>query len=132
MGGLISLYAICEYPDVFGGAACLSTHWPGIFTMNNNPLPGAFLRYVEQHLPDPASHKIYFDYGNKTLDSLYPPLQQKADRLMKQKGYNSSNWTTRFFAGADHSERSWAKRFSIPMLFLLGKQQRKPAAKITH
>lgn len=29
MGGLISLYALCEYPEVFGGAACLSTHWTG-------------------------------------------------------------------------------------------------------
>ena len=28
MGGLISLYALCEYPDVFGGAACLSIHSP--------------------------------------------------------------------------------------------------------
>jgi len=27
MGGLISIYALCEYPDVFGKAACLSTHW---------------------------------------------------------------------------------------------------------
>ena len=26
MGGLISLYALCEYPEVFGGAACLSSH----------------------------------------------------------------------------------------------------------
>ncbi len=27
MGGLISLYAICEYPQIFGGAGCVSTHW---------------------------------------------------------------------------------------------------------
>lgn len=27
MGGLISLYAICRYPNIFGRAACLSTHW---------------------------------------------------------------------------------------------------------
>ncbi|MCH2056662.1 MAG: alpha/beta hydrolase-fold protein [Thalassotalea sp.] len=26
MGGLISLYASIEYPEVFGGAACLSAH----------------------------------------------------------------------------------------------------------
>jgi enterochelin esterase-like enzyme len=26
MGGLISLYAMSEYPQVFGAAACLSTH----------------------------------------------------------------------------------------------------------
>ena len=42
MGGLISMYAVCEYPAVFGGAACLSTHWPGIFTAENNPIPEAF------------------------------------------------------------------------------------------
>ena len=28
MGGLMSLYALCEYPNVFGGAGCLSTHSP--------------------------------------------------------------------------------------------------------
>ena len=28
MGGMISAYAISEYPEIFGGAACLSTHWP--------------------------------------------------------------------------------------------------------
>lgn len=28
MGGLISLYATLEYPHIFAGAGCLSTHWP--------------------------------------------------------------------------------------------------------
>jgi predicted alpha/beta superfamily hydrolase len=28
LGGLISLYALTEYPAVFGGAGCVSTHWP--------------------------------------------------------------------------------------------------------
>lgn len=28
MGGLISLYGLCEYPQVFGGAECLSMHSP--------------------------------------------------------------------------------------------------------
>jgi predicted alpha/beta superfamily hydrolase len=27
LGGLISLYALAEYPDVFAGAAGMSTHW---------------------------------------------------------------------------------------------------------
>ena len=27
MGGLISAYAVAEYPEVYGGAACLSTAW---------------------------------------------------------------------------------------------------------
>ncbi len=119
MGGLISMYAICEYPQVFGGAACLSTHWPGIFAMEGNPIPGAFADYMRQHLPDPKTHKIYFDYGDQTLDALYPPLQKKVDEVMRAKGFSKKNWVTRAFSGDDHSEKSWSKRLGIPLLFLL-------------
>ncbi|MFI5138019.1 MAG: alpha/beta hydrolase [Sphingobacteriales bacterium] len=119
MGGLISLYAICEYPAVFGGAACLSTHWPGIFTTKDNPMPSAFLRYLETHLPSPQSHKIYFDYGSETLDAMYKPYQSQADSILRTKGYTESSWITREFPGADHSEKSWNKRFNVPVLYLL-------------
>ncbi|MHC1774585.1 MAG: alpha/beta hydrolase-fold protein [Lentimicrobium sp.] len=121
MGGLISMYAICEYPRVFGGAACLSTHWPGTFTMENNMVPDAFISYLEANLPDPETHKIYFDYGDQTLDALYPPLQKKADEVMIAKGFTKSNWETRFFPGEDHSEISWGRRLDNPMTFLLKK-----------
>lgn len=120
MGGLISIYALCEYPGVFGGAACLSTHWPGIFSMEGNPIPDALINYLKHNLPNPKSHKIYFDYGDQTLDAMYPPLQKKADEVMLRRGYSSKNWITRFFPGDDHSERSWSKRIHIPLLFLLG------------
>lgn len=119
MGGLISLYAICEYPTIFGGAACLSTHWPGSFSTEDNPIPDAFFKYMSEHLPNPKNHKIYFDYGDQTLDALYPPLQKQADDVMKTKGYSNKSWTTRFFPGDDHSETSWNKRLHIPLLFLL-------------
>lgn len=121
MGGLISLYAICEYPTVFGGAACLSTHWPGIFSMDNNPVPEAFFNYMNNHLPNPKNHKIYFDYGDQTLDAMYPPLQKKADEVMKAKGFTELNWMTQFFPGDEHSEIAWNKRLHIPLLFLLKK-----------
>ncbi len=121
MGGLISLYAICEYPDVFGGAACLSTHWPGVFSMDNNPVPTAFYNYIQKNLPDPKTHKIYFDYGDQTLDALYPPLQKRVDEIISSKGYSSKNWMTQFFPGENHSEKAWSKRLDIPFLFLLKK-----------
>ena len=121
MGGLISMYAICEYPEVFGGAACISTHWPGTFSSENNPIPDAFLNYMNSHLPDPKTHQFYFDYGNKTLDALYPELQKKVDLLMKNKGFTPSTWTTQFFEGKDHSEKSWTERLHIPFEFLLKK-----------
>ncbi len=119
MGALIALYAICEYPQVFGGAACLSTHWTGIFRADNNPFPAAMMKYLSRRLPSPKDHAIYFDHGNITLDSLYQPYQQQVDKTMKAKGYGSRNWVSKVFPGEDHSERSWNKRLGIPVLFLL-------------
>jgi predicted alpha/beta superfamily hydrolase len=121
MGGLISMYAICEYPDVFGGAACLSTHWIGSLQRNNDSIPKAFNSYLEQHLPDPKHHKIYFDHGDVALDSLYPKWQAVVDVTMKAKGYTKKNWMTRSFPGEGHSEKAWARRLNIPLIFLLGK-----------
>jgi predicted alpha/beta superfamily hydrolase len=113
MGGLISCYAISEYPNVFGGAACISTHWPA--------LGGVFLNYVESNLPDPKDHRIYFDYGTATLDSLYQPYQEKVDEMMIKRGYKKNrNWITRKFEGEKHDEIAWRKRLHIPLEFLLG------------
>lgn len=119
MGGLISLYAICEYPQVFGGAACLSTHWVGTFMLDNNPFPNSMLNYLSNNLPNPKNHKLYFDCGDQTLDALYPLIQNRVDSIMNQKGYNSQNWLTRYFPGENHSEKAWGKRLSIPLEFLL-------------
>ncbi|MEO5673475.1 MAG: alpha/beta hydrolase-fold protein [Chitinophagales bacterium] len=119
MGGLISLYALCEYPEVFGGAACISTHWPGLLKQNSE-IPNALNKYLLQHLPSPENHHIYFDYGTATLDSMYEEWQKMIDVTMTEKGYTDKNWITMKFAGVDHSEHSWQKRFCIPMKFLLG------------
>ncbi|MFN3754368.1 alpha/beta hydrolase [Flavobacterium sp.] len=121
MGGLISMYAICEYPEVFGAAACISTHWPGIFAVENNPIPEAFNDYLRTNLPNPKTNRIYFDYGDQTLDALYPPLQKKTDAIMVEKGFTSDNWQTKFFPGKNHSEEAWAERLHIPLEFLLKK-----------
>ncbi|MCX7003219.1 MAG: alpha/beta hydrolase-fold protein, partial [bacterium] len=79
MGGLISAYALCEYPQVFGGAACLSTHWPAG--------DGVMIDYLRSALPDPANHKIYFDHGTETLDASYAQFQQRVDAVVRAAGY---------------------------------------------
>lgn len=121
MGGLISMYAICEYPDIFGGAACLSTHWPGIFSTENNPVPDALLRYLNDHLPFPGNNRFYFDYGTETLDAMYEPFQLKADKILAEKGYKAPLWITKKIPGAGHSENAWRERLEFPLLFLLGR-----------
>lgn len=121
MGGLISMYAICEYPKIFGAAACLSTHWPGTFAINNNPIPNAFIQYLEKSLLNPKKNKIYFDCGNQTLDALYPAIQKQVDEIMKNKGFKAKNWQTHYFEGENHSEKAWTKRLHIPLIFLASK-----------
>jgi hypothetical protein len=120
MGGLISIYAICEYPEVFGGVACLITHWLGTFNVDN-PFPDSFCKYLKTNLPNPKNHKIYFDHGDQTLDAQYPPFQKKVDEIMTIKGYTQENWESLSFKNMDHSEKSWKERFEIPLLFLFGK-----------
>lgn len=120
MGGLISMYAISEYPEVFGGAACLSTHWPIAFNNDYPIISNAVIDYFANHLPDVKTHKIYFDYGTATLDALYKQHQMRMDEKMQEHGYTKDvNWVTREFPGADHSEKSWRERLAIPLLFLL-------------
>ena len=120
MGGLISIYALCEYHNVFGGAACLSTHWPGIFKADN-PFPKAMQFYLKTHLPEAKNHQIYFDYGTETLDAMYEPFQLEVDKIMANKGYSNKNWMTKKFEGENHSEIAWRKRVKIPLEFLLRK-----------
>jgi enterochelin esterase-like enzyme len=121
MGGLISLYAICEYPDVFGGAACISTHWPGVLPEKRNLLPNTFFNYLATTPPDAKKHKLYFDYGSKMYDFFYKPYQLKADSVLQAKGFTSQNYLSREFVGADHTAKSWRARMDIPLTFLLKK-----------
>ena len=113
MGGLISLYAVGQYPDVFSGAGCLSTNWvAGEFEIVNE---------MAKSLPNEADHKLYFDYGTEGLDALYEPYQKQMDAHLRQTGYrHGENWMTRTFEGAPHNEAAWRARVEIPLAFLLG------------
>lgn len=122
MGGLISWYALSEYPEVFGGAGCVSTHWPIGAKVDLPELGDSMVAYFASAFPKAGAHKVYFDYGTATLDSLYEPYQLKADSVMQQLGYEEGkDWITRKFEGAEHNEPSWRKRVHIPLEFLLNK-----------
>lgn len=121
MGGLISLYSLTRYPDIFGGAACVSTHWPVGSPEIEDTMADLLINYFADRIPAPGTHKFYFDYGTQTLDSLYEKHQKKMDFSMEELGYRNGEkyWKTLKFEGADHSEDSWRKRFDIIAEFLL-------------
>ena len=124
MGGLISLYALCEYPQVFGGVTCLSSH----LSMGHLPegVDGetwatGFRDYVGQHLPEVNSSLIYMDHGTKDFDADYGPYQERLDSVITAKGWDRQHYLSLVFEGQGHNEKAWAKRLDQPLKFLLGK-----------
>ena len=112
MGGLISLYALEQYPQVFGGAGCLSTHWPA----GGNLL----VDWLGQRLPQAGDHRLYFDYGSQGLDADYAPYQQRMDAHLRLAGYREQiDWISLSFPGTDHNETAWRSRVALPVRFLL-------------
>ena len=66
------------YPQVFGGAAALSTHWVGRPSkwgtpdrLQNASLPLAAFQYLQVHLPKANTRRLYMDHGTTGLDAVY-------------------------------------------------------------
>ena len=128
MGSLISLYAIDEYPKIFGAAGMMSTHWPLFMTPDGKSVSdqeyevvsSAFERYLTPALPDPRTHRLYFDHGSETLDAIYARYQDRVDAVVARRGYRKwLDWMSLSFPGEKHNEISWASRVTVPLQFLL-------------
>ncbi len=127
MGGLISLYAMMKYPQVFGSAGCLSTHWPlRLERLEGDSLErwretvvDAWSRVIAAGLPDPATHRLYFDRGDETLDQFYAFFQSRIDTVVRAAGWGPERFRTLVFPGAEHNEKSWNSRLDAPLTFLL-------------
>ncbi len=113
MGGLISCYALWQRPQIYGAAACVSTHWPAG--------DGALVNFLEQHPQEPQGRRLYFDHGDQTLDAAYLPYQMRANLALMHMGWvPDRDFTNRHYPGHEHSERSWSARIDEPIRFLLG------------
>lgn len=138
MGGLISSYLLAAYPEHFGGAACLSTHWPLSLKQQDLGLSQPYRSWLAQELDSlvetkksmagdghpgagrVAVHSLYMDYGDQTLDALYPPHQKAFDQLLqKGKFTRKARYTSRFFPGAAHREADWSKRCMQAMAWVM-------------
>ena len=115
MGGTISFLALWHYPHIYSKAACLSPYFP-------NTLP----REVENRADwDLTGLSLYIDNGDDQLDSR---LQTGIDRMLpvlRHRGFqDNENLMWIKAAGAQHNERSWARRVWRPLLFMFGEEGR--------
>ncbi|MCD8309115.1 MAG: alpha/beta hydrolase [Clostridia bacterium] len=100
MGGLMSLYAVCEYNRVFSRAAALS---PSLW-VNGGNMP-EFLRKARFG----ANTNIYMDYGSREFSnhSKQRELFGAAAAMLVKKGAFA---TTRVVPYGTHCEASWQKQ----------------------
>jgi enterochelin esterase-like enzyme len=119
MGGLISWYGVAKYPDVFGGCICMSTHFIGGGEVTDTTIFEAFTAYMAKSLPVNGSHRLYFDYGDQTLDQYYPLYHNKLRMFFSQINADPEHVWVKFFPGHDHTEQAWQTRLAIPLKFTL-------------
>jgi enterochelin esterase-like enzyme len=129
MGGLISLYALGEYPQVFGAAAALSTHLPLLASAavtlhdggHRSETIQAFATWLRPRLAALRGHRLYLDHGTEGLDALYPPYERDFDALLPPSAAGDGlAWSSREFPGAGHNEAAWRARLAQPLAFILG------------
>lgn len=108
MGGLISMYAILKYPDVFGNA--------GVFSPSFWIAPDIYNYAAQQEL---KSHiRFYFVCGDSESDSMVADMQKMAD-LLHNKGISQNDAPTTTIPGAKHNEKQWNGDFTAFYSWLL-------------
>jgi enterochelin esterase-like enzyme len=120
-GGILAAYALLEYPQIFGSAICLSSHWIGIFQTENNPFPDQLIKYFDEKLPLISNNKLFMDVADTGLDILYQPTQKRIDQLVMKYNIPKENWKTVYQKNAEHSELSWNKRLPEALKFIFNK-----------
>jgi len=100
MGGLISLYAVVKYPDVFGIA--------GIFSPSFRITPQLYNDAQQANWK--GTHRFFFYAGEKESESMVSDMKQMEDVLYRN---NKNIQTTELiFPLGQHNESYWRKMFS--------------------
>lgn len=126
MGGLMSFYAMAEYPEVFGQAACVSMHLalfdPTIkgddHAAQAKLAADAFRRYLATSRMLPGRNRLYIDHGTATLDGSYAPYSAEVVPMLEGLGWKGPSFMFRVYKGTEHNETAWAQRVDIPLAFL--------------
>ena len=106
MGGIISMYAILKYPNVFGGAGIFSpAFWIGPKIFDDIKAKGK-----------KVNGRIYFYAGERESETMAPDLQKAGD-LMKQ--VSPATMTIVIRSDGQHNERRWRTEFPLFYEWLL-------------
>ncbi|MGN6539835.1 MAG: alpha/beta hydrolase [Ginsengibacter sp.] len=98
MGGLISLYAVLKYPQIYGGAGIFS---PAFWTASG--IDSTVIADAKK-----VNSKLFFYAGGKEGDSMVPDMK-RIEREIKER--SSSRIREKIDEDARHNETAWRKYF---------------------
>lgn len=106
MGGIISMYAVLKYPDVFGGAGVFSpAFWVGPKIFDDIKAKGK-----------KVNAKIYFYAGNEEGETMVPLTLKAFDEMSK---VSRSKMTKVIREDGKHNEPTWRKEFPLFYTWIL-------------
>jgi predicted alpha/beta superfamily hydrolase len=114
MGGLISHYAIAQYPEVFSKAGVFS---PAYWTAG----PSAY-DFVASH-PLPKDARLYMLMGAEEGDTMVPDVKHMAD-VVRGTGVPGDHMVLKIVPGEHHNEKFWSKQFEEAVLWLFAPESR--------
>ena len=114
LGGLISLYGLFRYADVFGAAGVLS---PALWFAG-----GAIFRFVEDQA-DLSVGRIYLDVGTGEGSETLRDVRRLRDLLLAAGRVPGRDFSYREEEGGEHDEVAWGRRFGEALPFLLGSRE---------
>jgi predicted alpha/beta superfamily hydrolase len=110
LGGLISLYAFFDQPDVFGFTAALS---PALWFAN-----AAIVQLAERAPRRSGSGRIYFDVGLQE-GGAHVALARRLRDILLARGYSAAELRFVEDRYGRHHESAWGRRFRKALPFLL-------------
>ncbi len=99
MGGLMTLFALCRYPDVFKGGAALS---PSLWVAPERV--GEMLEGIAQNT------SLYIDYGEEELKRHGEPQKEGLRRCLDTLIGKGVPFDFRLIAHGGHNEKSWRRQ----------------------
>jgi len=109
MGGLMSLYAVTAYNNVFSRAAALS---PSVWFA-----PEKLDSMLHSH-PIGEDTVVYMDYGSREMN-FHPGMKEHFYRVAGILAERNVHLTCRIVPGGDHNEATWEKQLPLFMNTLL-------------
>ncbi|HEX9172516.1 MAG TPA: alpha/beta hydrolase-fold protein [Telluria sp.] len=118
MGGLVSHYAIAQYPEVFSKAGVFS---PAYWTAQES------FDFVAGR-PLPKDARVFMLMGEKEGDSMVPDVERMA-AVVRKTGHPERNLVLKIVPGAQHNEGFWSGEFREAVLWLFKPETSQHAAR---